>query len=108
MLDTKPTVSELIVGVGRRISHKWREFADHLHIKHRLITHVIFRNAQGNESAFRFLCTIWLKEDNKPLTGDRPRTWRTVLDAVRKSGEIGVAEDVERILMLGLSPPTHT
>ena len=108
VLDTKPTVSELIVQVGKHVFHKWKEFADHLHVEHSL-TDAIHREELGNcESAFRSLCSKWLKEDSNPLTGDRPRTWRTVLDAVRKSREIGAAEDIERSLMLGSSPPPNT
>ena len=108
MLDTKPTVSELIVQVGRCVFHKWKEFADHLHVEHSL-TDSIHKEELGNcESAFRSLCSKWLKEGNNPLTGDRPRTWRTVLDAVRKSREIGAAEDVERSLTLSSPPPSDT
>ena len=58
------------------------------------------------ESAFRSLCSKWLEEDNNPLTGDRPRTWRTVLDAVRKCREVGAAEDVKTSLLSRSSEST--
>ena len=57
------------------------------------------------ESAFRSLCSKWLEEDNS-LTGDRLRTWKTVLDAVRKCREVGVAEDVKTNLLSRSSEST--
>ena len=100
-------MSELITRVGGRIFHKWKEFGEHLHIQPSLIE-VVHKEELGRcESAFRSLCSKWLKEDNDPLTGDRPRTWRTVLDAVRKSREVGAAEDVEESLVSDPPPPPY-
>ena len=107
ILDTKPSVSELITRVGGCIFHKWQEFGEHLHIQPSLIEAVHKEELGRCESAFRSLCSKWLKEDNNPLTGDRPRTWRTVLDAVRKCREVGVAEDVEERLISDPPPPPY-
>ena len=100
-------MSELITRVGGRIFHKWKEFGEHLHIQPSLIE-VVHKEELGRcESAFRSLCSKWLEEGNNPLTGDRPRTWRTVLDAVRKSREVGAAEDVEESLVSDPPPPPY-
>ena len=98
ILGAKPSVSELITQVGRCIFHKWKEFGDHLHIQPSLIEAVHKEELGECESAFRSLCSKWLKDSNQ-RTGDRPRTWRTVLDAVRKCREVGAAEDIERSLI---------
>ena len=99
VLDTKPSVSELITRVGGCIFHKWQEFGEHLYIQPSLIEAVRKEELGRCESAFRSLCSKWLKEDSNPLTGDRLRTWRTVLDAVRKCREVSVARDVEKNLI---------
>ena len=106
ILDTKPSVSELITRVGGHVFHKWKEFGDHLHIQPSLIEAVHKEELGRCESAFRSLCSKWLEEDNDPLTGDRRRTWRTVLDAVRKSREVGAAEDVKISLLSRSSEST--
>ena len=101
-------MSELINRVGEHIFHKWKEFGEHLHIQRSLIEAVHKEELGRCEGAFRSLCSKWLKEDNNPLTGDRLRTWKTVLDAVRKCREAGAAEDIERNLIFDPpSPPSR-
>ena len=101
-------MSELITWVGRHIFHKWKEYGEHLHIQRSLIEAVHKEELGRCDGAFRSLCSKWLKEDNNPLTGDKLRTWKTVLDAVRKCREAGAAEDIERNLILcPPSPPSR-
>ena len=98
-------MSALITLVGGYIFHKWKEFGDHLHIQPSLMEAVYKEELGRCESTFRSLCSKWLKEDDNPITGDRPRTWRTVLDAVRKCREVGAAEDRDRSLILYPTSP---
>ena len=108
VLNTKPSGVEIIARVREHVFNKWKEFGDHLHVLPNLID-AIHQEEQGDCSrAFRSLCFKWLKED--PDTGDRPRTWRTVLDAMRGCGEVRPAKDVEESLISNppSPPPTLT
>ena len=105
VLNTKPSEVEMFARVRKHISHKWKEFGDHLHAESNLIE-VIHKDERDCSGAFRSLCFKWLKED--PDTGDRPRTWRTVLDAMRGCEEVGPAKDVEESLISNPPSPPPT
>ena len=90
----------------KHIFHKWKEFGVHLQVHSNLIDAIHKEELGDCSEAFRSLCSKWLKKE--PDTGDRPRAWRTVLDAMRGCEEVGPAKDVEESLILNPPSPTPT
>ena len=78
---------------------RWKEFAVHLHVETR-ITDVVYKQCLAIvEHCFKEVTGRWLCGEEG--TGDLPRTWETVFEALRLTGWPLLVEDVREALLQG-------
>ena len=85
-------IADIIEALDRKLDAQWRHFGTFLHVKYQIMN-IIDRNNRGRpEDCMLELLDRWLsKEDG---TGTLPRTWPTIVDAVKKSGYGAFAESL--------------
>ena len=93
-----PSEAILIELVGKEIYSKWKEFAVYLGVSGNVRDAVHAQELGDPLKCFILTCSKWLKREMG--TGSEPRTWKTVLQAVRKCDYPVVAERVEEVLPL--------
>ena len=76
-------MTEVIEALRKEVDAKWRYFGTFLHFKSSLMD-AINTNKKDCTDCMLDLVTKWVNEDEG--TGDLPRTWETVVKAVRGSG----------------------
>ena len=77
---------------------RWKEFAVHLHVETRT-TDVVYKQCLAIvEECFKELTRRWLH--NRDGTGELPRTWETVFEALRLTGFPLLVEDVREALSI--------
>ena len=82
--------------VGRKMYSRWKEFAVHLHVETR-ITDVVYKQCLAIvEECFKEVTHRWLH--NRDGTGDLPRTWETVYEALKLTGFPLLVGDVREAL----------
>ena len=92
--DSKPYESDLLKLVGDHTDSKWKDFGIRLGISSNLCEGIRKQKLGDSKECFILLCSKWLSSGAG--TGDKPRTWRTVLEAVRECGFFEVADQVEQ------------
>ena len=90
-LDSKPSQSDLVQLVGDCANLKWKEFGIRLGISGNTCEEISQQRLDDPEGCRALLCSKWLSSEAG--TRDKPRTWRTVLEAVRECGFPEVAVD---------------
>ena len=90
---------------------KWEVFATHLHVE-RNVREGIHSEVLGNVTrCFGEVTDRWLSGGKG--TGDLPRTWDTVFNALRRAGQRGLVQDIQDALTENqvntppLPPHTH-
>ena len=76
---------------------RWKEFSEYLHVKRNIIDSVHQQCLGIVENCFLKVTDRWLAREEG--TGDLPRTWDTVLDALRLTGYPLLVEDIKESLM---------
>ena len=69
----------------------WKEFGTHLHIEPVILDSIDTDRSNVTERMLQ-LVEKWLDHDNG--TGDLPRTWETVVQAVKNTGKGRLAEEL--------------
>ena len=93
-----PTLTEANLWnlVGIKMYSRWKEFAVHLHVETR-ITNVVYKQCLAIvDDCFKEVSGRWLGGEEG--TGDLPRTWETVFEALRLSGFPLLVKDVREEL----------
>ena len=93
-IHSKPCEADLLEWVGDYIDSKWQNFGIELGIRKNVCEGIKQQKLCIPKECFILLCSKWLSSGAG--TGDKPRTWRTVLQAVRECGFPEVADQVER------------
>ena len=82
-------LADVIEALNHDLDVQWREFGTFLHIE-RAILDSIDTNKSNVGDRMLQLVEKWLDHDNG--TGDLPRTWKTVVQAVKNTGKGRLAE----------------
>ena len=93
-IDFKPGEADLIELVGDHIDSKWQNFGIQLGIRKNVCEGIKIQKLCIPKECFILLCSKWMSCGAG--TGDKLRTWRTVLEAVRECGFPEVADQVEQ------------
>ena len=75
---------EVIDALKVDLDAQWKHFGTHLHVDPALMDSIGIDNSTVGDCMLQ-LVTKWLAHDNG--TGDLPRTWKTVVQAVKKTGK---------------------
>ena len=86
-------IQDVIEALGLRLDARWREFGTHLHVMPAVLD-FISKNYSDVASCMLVLVEKWLWHDDR--TGDLPRTWETVVLAVKRTGLGRLAEQLEQ------------
>lgn len=73
----------MVKALRHQVDAKWRHFGTFLYVESTLLD-AIERDSRGSTDCMLDLVTKWVTHYDG--TGDLPRTWQTVVDAVRDSG----------------------
>ena len=93
-MDSAPTLRVLDDKVVPAVAAKWDTLSIHLGVDTALIAIVKKNNPTDCEGACRDVLSRWLKGDRN--SGSEPRTWRSVLRAVRDCGYREYASELEK------------
>ena len=86
-------LADLIEALSHALDVQWREFGTHLHIEPVILDSIGTDNSNVRERMLQ-LVEKWLCHDNG--TGDLSRTWKTVVQAVKKTGKGRLAEQLAK------------
>ena len=87
-----PLIADIIEALNHQLDAKWRYFGTHLRVEYKIMNVIDRINCGRPEDCMLELLDRWTsKEDG---TGTLPRTWQTVIDAVKKSGYGAFAESL--------------
>ena len=86
-------ILDMIQALGHDLDAQWREFGAHLRVKSAILDGIGV-NRSNVASCMLQLVEKWLNHDNG--TGDLPRTWETVVLAVKHTGQGRLAEQLEQ------------
>ena len=75
---------------------RWKEFAVHLHVETKVINVVYKQCLAVVEDCFIEVTGRWLCGEDG--TGDLPRSWETVVEALRLTGYPLLVQDVRELL----------
>ena len=84
--------SDVIGALDHELDARWREFGTHLFVKPSIMDIIDKDNKSAVVGCMLQLVEKWLAHDNG--TGDLPRTWETVVQAVKKTGPGQLAEQL--------------
>ena len=93
-MDSTPTLRVLDDKVVPAVAAKWDTLSIHLGVDTALTAIVKKNNPTDCEGACRDVLSRWLKGDRN--SGSEPRTWRSVLQAVRDCGYREYASELEK------------
>ena len=86
-------MTEVTEALGNQVDAKWRHFGSCLRFDSTLIDTIETDN-RGSTGCMLDLVTKWVNEDEG--TGDLPRTWQTVVQAVKSSGRMQLANELAK------------
>ena len=87
-----PLTADIIVALNHKLDAKWRHFGTFLRVEFQIMEIIeTSKRGQPGDCMLELLNRWTSKEDG---TGNLPRTWQTVLDAVKKSGHGAFAESL--------------
>ena len=82
---------EVLIALDHQLDAQWREFGTYLYVKTTVMDGFSMNNSNV-ASCMLQLVEKWLGHDN--WTGDLPRTWQTVVQAVKYTGKGLLAEQL--------------
>ena len=80
---------DVIEALSPKLDSEWRAFGSHLRVDTAIMNSIEKNNANVGERMLQ-LVEKWLGEEDQ--TGDLPRTWETVVQAVRSMGKRPLAQ----------------
>ena len=83
----------MLTALNHLLDAQWREFGIHLHVESAVLDY-ISRDYSDVGLCMLVLVEKWLWHDDR--TGDLPRTWETVVLAVKRTGLGRLAEQLEQ------------
>ena len=84
-------LADVIGALNHALDVQWREFGIFLHIERDILDSIATNNSNVRDRMLQLVET-WLGYDNG--TGDLPRTWETVVQAVKNTGPRQLAEQL--------------
>ena len=84
-------LADVIGALSHDLDARWREFGTFLHIEPTFMDSIATNNSTVGERMLQ-LVEKWLAHENG--TGDLPRTWKTVVQAVKNTGKRRLAEEL--------------
>ena len=84
--------ADIIEALDHRLDAKWRHFGTFLRVEYQIIESIYLDNGGNAEDSMLDLLGKWTF--NQAGTGTLPRTWQTVVEAVRKCGFGSIAENL--------------
>ena len=81
----------MIEALNHTLDAQWREFGTHLRVESAILDR-IEKDRSNERDRMLQLVEKWLAHENG--TGDLPRTWETVVQAVKKTGPGRLAEEL--------------
>ena len=91
------TEADLLDLVESQAYEKWKEFAIHLGVQQNIREEIAFDSQRVAKDNFIEVVYRWLSHEDG--TGDNPRTWITVIRALREIGFPVPLEDLKRKLL---------
>ena len=85
-------LADVIGALNHDLDARWREFGTHLCVKPTSMGSIDKDNKSDVGACMLQLVEKWLAPENG--TGDLPRTWETVVQAVKKTGLGRLAEEL--------------
>ena len=85
--------SDVFKALNHELDHRWRQFGIHLLVAQPILD-FISHNTSDAASCMLQLVEKWLCHETG--TGDLPRTWKTVVQAVKHTGQGRLAEQLEQ------------
>lgn len=93
-------MTEVIEALRQQVDARWRHFGTFLHFDPTLMD-TIDKDNKGSTDCMLDLVTRWVSEDEG--TGQLPRTWQTVVNAVKGSGRGKLAEELAKVHRVALT-----
>ena len=87
-----PLTADIIVALNHQLDAKWRNFGTFLRVEYQLMNVIDGINCGRPEDCMLELLDRWTSKQDR--TGTLPRTWQTVIDAVKKTGLGAFAESL--------------
>ena len=81
----------MLTALDHQLGAQWRSFGTYLYVKPSVMDEISKDNSDVNTCILRLL-DKWLGHENG--TGDLPRTWQTVVQAVKHTGKGLLAEQL--------------
>ena len=81
----------MLKALDHQLDDKWWSFGTYLYVKPFVMGGISKDNSDVETCILRLL-DKWLDHENG--TGDRPRTWQTVVEAVKDMGKMGLAKQL--------------
>ena len=86
--------SEILEELNHRLDATWKQFGTFLGVEYLLMEAIQEAKGGNPESCMLDLLGKWTSRLAR--TGDLPRTWKTVVEAVKKTGDGRLAENLAR------------
>lgn len=86
-------MTDVVEALGSKADAKWKHFGSSLRFDPTLLNTIEADN-KGSSNCMLELVTKWVSKDEG--TGDLPRTWETVVEAMKGSGHAQLAKDLEK------------
>lgn len=93
--------TDIIEDLNHKLDAKWRYFGTYLRVDFEVMDAIEANRQCKSEDCMLELVGKWVS--NQEGTGDLPRTWRTIHDAVKKLGKTTLAETLAQKHGLNLS-----
>ena len=90
----------MLVALNHNLDAQWRHFGTYLRVEPAILNR-IEKNRSNEEDRMLELVEKWLAHESG--TGDLPRTWETVVQAVKDAGNRLLAEQLARLYGVQLS-----
>ena len=87
-------MTDVIEALGQKLDSKWRHFGTFLCFEPSLMYTIQSDNSRSVTDCMLDLVIKWV--DCYEGSGDLPRTWQTIVKAVRKLGERKIAEELAK------------
>ena len=84
----------VLEALGQKVDSKWRHFGTYLHFDSSLLDTIDSDNRKISTDCMLDLVTKWV--DEYEGSGNLPRTWQTVVEAVSKTGCGKLAEELAK------------
>ena len=92
VLPFSPLATAIIEALEHQLDAKWRHFSTFLGVDYQLMEAIKTGNGGNPEDCMLDLLGKWTS--NQAGTGTLPRTWQTVVEAVKKTGFGAIAENL--------------